>query len=185
MPPPPFDRRRVTPPDLTPIPGDPDHRIECIGGTLVLSSAPRLAHQLALGELMQRVGAYCSTVGGWFVTTAPFDLLLDPYTLVPPDLAVFRMRDDRRYPASIAEAGRPALFLEVLTEADRTIKRRRYQRMGVETLLVDLDQHAVERWTPAATLPEVVRDVLLWRAPGAAMPFTLDLQPFFSRFPTE
>ena len=179
-----FDRR-VTPPDLTPLPDDPESRLECIGGTLVLSSAPRLAHQLALAELLQRVGSYCSAVGGWFVASAPFDLLLDPYTRVPPDLAVFRMRDDARYPASIAEAGRPALFVEVFPAADRTTKRRRYQRMGVETLLVDLDQCAVERWTPAATLPEVVRDVLLWRAPGAAMPFTLDLQPFFSRFPTE
>jgi Uma2 family endonuclease len=178
-----FDRR-VTSPDLAPLPNDPDSRLECIGGTLVVSSAPRLAHQLALAELLQRLGTYCSAIGGWFVATAPFDLLLDPYTLVPPDLAVFRMRDGTRYPASITEAGRPALFVEVLPAADRTTKRRRYQRMGVETLLVDLDQRAVERWAPAATLPEVLRDVLCWRPPGAAMPFTLDLQPFFSRFHT-
>ena len=181
------ESRRLTPLDLTPIPDDPACRIECLGGSLILSSHARLAQQFALGELQYRLGVYCSAVGGWFVCPAPFDLMLDPYTLVPPDLAVFRRRDPLRYPSSVAEAGRPALVVELLATraatADRAVSRRRYQRMGVEYLLWTLEDRTVERWTPHATVPELHRDVLIWHAPGAASPFTLDLQPFFSRFP--
>ena len=178
--------RRVTPPDLTPIPDDPASRVECLGGSLILSSPTRLAQQVAVGELLHRLGAYCSTIGGWFVCPAPFDLMLDPYTLAPPDLAVFRMRDAAPCPASVAEAGRPALVVEVLAarsaRTDRAVSRRRYQRMGVEYLLCAIEDRTVERWTPQATVPELFRDVLIWHAPQARWPFTLDLPPFFSRF---
>ena len=62
----------------------------------------------------------------------------------------------------------PLLAVEVLSpstaRADRTVKRRLYQRAGVpEYWIVDLEARLVERWRPADERPEVLTDTLTWR----------------------
>jgi hypothetical protein len=45
--------------------------------------------------------------------------------------------------------------------------------------VVDGDERSVEIWTPADDFPAVERDRLVWHAPGAAEPFTLELVELF------
>jgi Uma2 family endonuclease len=78
------------------------------------------------------------------------------------------------------------LAIEVLSpstaRADRTTKRRRYQRAGVpEYWVVDLEARLVERWRPAEERPEVLTDELVWRPDPSAAAFALDLPTFFAR----
>jgi Uma2 family endonuclease len=65
--------------------------------------------------------------------------------------------------------------------ADRTIKRRLYQRAGVgEYWIVDLDARLVERWRPADARPELLTETLDWRPEGSAEPLSVDLPHFFA-----
>jgi Uma2 family endonuclease len=78
------------------------------------------------------------------------------------------------------------LAIEVLSpstaRADRTTKRRRYQRAGIpEYWIVDLDARVIERWRPGDDRPEVLGETLTWLAPGAASPLTIELAPLFAR----
>ena len=74
--------------------------------------------------------------------------------------------------------------MEVLSpstaRADRTVKRRLFQRTGVpEYWIVDLDARVVERWRPGDDRPEVLTDSLHWQPAAAAEPLRIDLPAFF------
>ena len=78
------------------------------------------------------------------------------------------------------------LAIEVLSpstaRADRTTKRRRYQRAGVpEYWVVDLDARLVERWRPEDVRPEVLTEKLAWQPDPSAPPFELDLPRYFAQ----
>jgi hypothetical protein len=60
------------------------------------------------------------------------------------------------------------------------VKRRRYQRYGVEYWIVDLDARLVERWLPDASGPEVLDVTLRWQPRGAAAPLEIDLTALFA-----
>src|SRR5205807_7658099 len=64
------------------------------------------------------------------------------------------------------------LAVEILSassrRADRFTKRRIYQEAGVACYwVVDLDEKAIEAWTPDATFPAVEREQVVWRPAGA------------------
>ena len=77
------------------------------------------------------------------------------------------------------------LAIEVLSpstaRADRLIKRRLYQRAGIELWIVDLDARIVERWTPDSARPEICAEWIEWCPPGAAAPFRLDIEALMRR----
>src|SRR2546425_253322 len=64
--------------------------------------------------------------------------------------------------------------------ADRFTKRRRYQEAEVPLYwIVDGEEQRVEVWTPAAELPAIEAERLMWRPAGAGQPFTLALSALF------
>jgi Uma2 family endonuclease len=66
--------------------------------------------------------------------------------------------------------------------ADRTVKRRLFQRTGVsEYWIVDVDARLVKRWRPGDERPEVLTDSLTWQSDPAVEPLRVDLPAFFAR----
>jgi Uma2 family endonuclease len=127
-------------------------------------------------DFLRASGAGCAFI-------APGDLELDPETLVQPDVYVLPLVQGRR-PREQSEIGRPLLVIEVLAPSterfDRVIKRRRYQRAGVECWIVDLDARLVERWTPNADRPAIHIDTMTWQPSADGPTMTLTLAPLFT-----
>ena len=174
---------RWTADEVRALPDEPGKRFECVDGELLVSSSPRLPHQAAVSFLLHALYAYCRASAASAAFTAPGDLELDHYTLVQPDLFVLPLVDGRT-PLSQESTGHPLLFIEVLSPStarfDRVVKRRRYQRYGVECWIVDLDARLVERWTPDIDRPEIVSELLTWQPMNALTAFTLDLPAMFA-----
>jgi Uma2 family endonuclease len=165
------------------LPDDPSHRYECVDGVLLVSPTPRTAHQSAVTVLVELLGPPLRQAGVGAVFVAPSEWVLDPRTLVQPDLYVTPLVDGRR-PRTEEERGHPLLFIEVLSPStarfDRVVKRGRYQRAGIEYWIVDLDSRVVERWLPGEDRPMVHADELPWQPAGATTTFVFALEPFFT-----
>ncbi len=165
------------------LPDDPSHRMECVDGMLLVSPTPQLAHQGAVTELAIRLNALVRPTGVGAVLVAPSEWVLDPRTLVQPDLYVVPLVDGRR-PRTDEERGHPLLFVEVLLPStarfDRVVKRARYLRAGIEYWIMDLDARLVERWLPGEERPSMHAEELVWQPTGASEPFVLALVPFFA-----
>jgi Uma2 family endonuclease len=103
--------------------------------------------------------------------------------LVQPDVYVLPLVQGRR-PRTTAEVGTPLLLVEVLSPStarfDRVVKRQRYQRLGVEYWIVDLEARVVERWLPGDARPEVLTDAVSWvTSPAADAPCVIELARLF------
>lgn len=83
------------------------------------------------GELLRRA----------LVLPVPLDYVLDPFTVVEPDITVVPTPTGR-VPNRDEEPEPPVLFIEVLSPStaryDRVVKRKRYQRQGIEYWIVDV-----------------------------------------------
>ena len=159
-------------------------RYEVVDGELFVTPAPSFDHQEAVAQLWARVQPYVKAHVVGHAAMSPADVELDPHTLVQPDLFVVPLTDGRR-PKRWSDVTGLILAVEVLSpssaRADRTVKRRLYQRAGVaEYWIVDLDGRLVERWRPADERPELLAETLDWRPVGTAEPLTLDLPRFFA-----
>jgi len=88
--------RRWTAAEIQALPDDPTHRYECVDGELHVSPSPRTAHQSAVTELALLLGPLVRSAGVGAVTCAPSDWVLDPHTLVQPDLFVVPLVERRR-----------------------------------------------------------------------------------------
>lgn len=165
------------------LPDDPSHRYECVDGVLLVSPTPRLAHQGAVTALAVLLEGLVRPPGVGTVFVAPSEWVLDPRTLVQPDLYVTPLVDGRR-PRTEEERGHPLLFIEVLSPStarfDRVVKRGRYQRAGIEYWIVDLDSRVVERWLPGEDRPTIHADELQWQPQGTSTSFTIALDAFFT-----
>ncbi len=119
--------RPLTAADLEAMPDD-GHRYELVDGTLIVTPAPSLLHQRAVGELYLLLRAGCPD--DLEVILAPFDVRLGETTVLQPDLLVARRRDvtDRNLPAP------PVLTVEVLSPSTRLVdlnlKLARFQAAG-------------------------------------------------------
>lgn len=160
-------------------------RYEVIDGELLVTPAPRPLHQLSIGALYIRLGAYLQgnhTVQLWL---SPADIQLEPNSIVQPDIFVTPWSPSvpvRQW----EQISSLVLAVEVLSPSslrqDRSIKRRFYQRHGVpEYWVVDLDARQIERWQPNDARPEVLSDRLAWQAPGSETAFSIDLAEFFEQ----
>jgi len=162
---------------------DDGNRYEVVDGELLMTPAPSFDHQFVVGELFVVLRAYCKSVGLGHSTISPADIELDPATLVQPDVFVVPFHEGRR-PRRWQDIRELLLVVEVLSpstaRADRTVKRRRFQRAGIpEYWIVDVDARLIERWRPGDERPEIVTDQLRWQPQAAAAPFVLDLAAFF------
>lgn len=160
-------------------------RYEVVDGELLVTPAPRWAHQRAVAELFTILREYALRHGIGEVTFSPADVELDPRTLVQPDLFVVPLLDGRRMHDWSDIQGRLLLAVEVLSpstaRADRHLKRRRYQRAGVpEYWIVDLDARLVERWRPADERAELLADTLDWSPVAAEEPLVIEVPAFFA-----
>ena len=158
-------------------------RYEVVAGELLVTPAPSFDHQQAVGQLLRALADYCERSRAGHAALAPADLTPEPDALVQPDVFVVGLVAGRR-PRDWSDVERLVLAVEVLSpstaRADRTVKRRLYQRAGVpEYWIVDLEARLVERWRPSDERPEVLTDTLTWRPDPAVPPLTIELPEFF------
>ena len=133
--------RPLTRADLSDLPDD-GHRYELIDGVLIVSPAPRFAHQAVLFNLHALLRSACPP--GLYVMGAPFAVALADDTEVQPDLLVAPRAQftDRDLP------GPPLLAVEVLSPSTRRVdlllKRDRLEAAGVPSYwLVDPDEPSI------------------------------------------
>jgi Uma2 family endonuclease len=165
------------------LPDDPLHRYECVDGVLLVSPTPRLAHQGAVTAMAILLESLVRPTGVGTVFVSPSEWVLDPRSLVQPDLYVVPLTDGRR-PRTNEERGQALLFFEILSPStarfDRVVKRDRYQRANIEYWIVDLDSRVVERWMPGDERPTIHDAQITWQPIGALQPMVVELEPFFA-----
>ncbi|HEY7681787.1 MAG TPA: Uma2 family endonuclease [Gemmatimonadales bacterium] len=162
---------------------DDGNRYEVVHGELLVTPAPRPAHQLIAARLVAALSSYLERNPIGVVLASPADISWGRRdVLVQPDVFVVALEDARTL--EWERMRRLLLVAEVLspstTRADRFVKRRRYQDAGVPVYwIVDADARQVEAWTPEAEFPEVERTRLAWYPEGAGWPFELELEQLF------
>ncbi len=160
-------------------------RYEVVDGELLVTPSPAEPHQVAVTALVGLLDPYVRAHRLGRALVSPADLELDREGLVQPDVFVEGLVDGR--PSRGWNTGAPLLLVvEVLSpstaRADRTTKRRRYQRAGItEYWIVDIDARTVERWLHSDDRPEVISEQLVWHPDGAGRPLTIELGELFSR----
>jgi len=121
-------------------------------------------------------------IGLGAVFVAPSEWVLDPRTLVQPDVYVVPLAAGHRSRTD-EERGTPLLLVEVPSPGtaryDRVVKRGRYQRANIEYWIVDLDSRMVERWLPGEERPTIHAEQIVWQPAGATQAFVIELEPFF------
>ncbi len=151
-------------------------RYELLDGTLLVSPAPAMRHQAAVGEMHLLLRAACPA--DHYVFFAPTDWRPDGGTSLEPDLLV--VRRDRIGEKNIVET--LALVVEVLSPSsariDRTLKFSRYAEGGIgQYWIVDPRVPSVEvydlvdgayRLTASGTADETVT---------VATPFAVSVRP--------
>jgi Uma2 family endonuclease len=157
-------------------------RYEVVDGELFVTPAPTFDHQRAVGELYVRLREYCRATHVGEAVMSPADIEFDPRTLVQPDVFVVPTGGVR--PKHWTDIRNLLLAAEVLSpstaRADRTVKRRRYQRAALpDYWIVDLDARLIERWRPTDERPELLTERLTWHPEGATISFEADLPAFF------
>ncbi|MFN8978473.1 MAG: Uma2 family endonuclease [Gemmatimonas sp.] len=177
------EQRRWTAAEVQALPEEPGKRFECVDGELLVSPSPSRAHQIALALLMTALTDYARRDNRALVLPAPHDYVLDPFTVVQPDITVVPTPAGRA-PRRDEECEPPVLFVEVLSPStaryDRVVKRSRYQREGVAYWIVDVEARLIERWT-ADERPEVLTERLTWRLSGHPDEFLLEVPEYFAR----
>lgn len=177
------EQRRWTAAEVQALPEDPGRRVECVDGELLLSQSPSRVHQIALALLMTALNDYARRDLRALVLPAPLDYVLDPFTVVQPDISVVPTPAGRA-PRRDEESEPPVLFVEVLSPStaryDRVVKRPRYQRESVEYWIVDVESRLIERWTTDER-PEVLTERLAWRLVGHTDEFVLNVVEYFER----
>jgi Uma2 family endonuclease len=164
---------------------DDENRYEVVDGELLVTPAPAELHQRAVTLLAIELGNYAREQGEFEVLVSPADLELDPHGMVQPD--VFAQGFVNGRPSVSWNTGAPLLLaIEVLSpstaRADRTTKRRRFQRAGIpEYWIVDLDARVIERWRPEDARPQILGETITWHPGVAKEPLAIGLEPLFAR----
>lgn len=120
-----------------------DKRYQLLDGELIMTAAPRRAHQKAGMKFTLRLGNYVEENDLGEVYIAPFDVVLSDTDVVQPDLLF--VSKERLYIINDDNVrGAPDLVIEILSPStasiDRNFKRALYARHGVkEFWLVDTD----------------------------------------------
>ena len=173
-----------TPDEVRALPDD-GRRYEVIAGELLVTPAPGFPHQEAVVILVGTLGDYVRRNRVGHASISPADLTPEPGALVQPDAFVVGLVDGRR-PRNWSDIERLLLAIEVLSpstaRADRTIKRRLFQRAGVpEYWIVDLEARIIERWRPGDDRPEILTEQLEWAPEPEVAPLVINLPELFGR----
>jgi Uma2 family endonuclease len=173
-----------TPAEVRALPDD-SNRYEVVAGELFVTPAPSFSHQEATRLLILALSVYLDRTRVGHAAISPADLTPEPGSLVQPDVFVVGLVEGRR-PRDWADIDRLLLAIEVLSpstaRADRTVKRRLFQRAGVpEYWIVDLEARLVERWRPGDDRPEILTEVLEWIPEEGVEPLRVELAPLFAR----
>ena len=163
-------------------------RHELLDGEHAVTPAPTHGHQRVLVRLLAAFLEALRGRGDLEVLVSPADIVLDPRTLVQPDLFVIRV-DPAAPPSSWKDVGVPLVAIEILSPGtasrDRGAKRRIYQRAGVgEYWIVDPDARLIERWTPSDIRPEILDERLTWAPDGGTPLLSLELAGLFGPLPS-
>jgi Uma2 family endonuclease len=164
---------RYTVDDLEHFPHD-GNRYELLDGVLIVTPAPRFAHQLVASLLIQTLGALLRGVAH---VVGPGAVVRMPGTQLEPDVLVL----PSRFSPSLnwVDVTEHWLAVEVLSHSsriyDREFKRDAYFALGVQQVwLVDVEDRSVEVWTSRSE-HDVVRDVIRWRVPTTDLVVDLNL----------
>lgn len=133
-------KRKLTYEDLANTPED-GKRYEIIDGKLYVSPAPRVRHQVVVGELHANLYNFLKGHPVGRVYLGPCDVLLSLHDVVEPDL-LFVARGHEEILTELNLQGPPDLVVEVLSPSNRrhdeVRKWRLYERSGVrEYWIVD------------------------------------------------
>jgi len=169
---------RYTVDDLERFPDD-GNRYELLDGMLIVTPAPRRAHQLVGSRLLQRIGV---ALRGIADVVGPGAVVRPPGTQLEPDVLV----QPARFGSTLSwvDVTEHWLAVEVLSRSsriyDREFKRETYFQLGVQQVwLVDLEDRSVDVWR-SRTEHEVVRDVIHWSVPTTELVVTIDLAEIFA-----
>ena len=159
-------------------------RYELVDGELLVTPSPVGPHGFAVHELSRRLGNWLLEQPVGDVLESPFDVELEPETLVQPDVFVVPPDEAKRLRHEMP-ARKLTLVIEVLSPSsarfDRGKKRTLYQRHVPEYWIVDLEARLFERWRPGAPHPEILHDTIDWRPQGSSAAFELSLPECFAR----
>jgi len=161
---------------------DDGKRYEVVHGELLVTPAPRFDHQLLVSRLAVALAQYLEQEPVGIMLTSPADISWGRDVLVQPDVFVVSREEAKSRDWSRIRA--LLLVIEVLSpgtaRADCFTKRYRYQEAGVPLYwVVDGEGQRVEVWTPAAELPAIETQRVVWHPAGAAEAFTLELAELF------
>lgn len=176
--------RRYTVEEVYAWPND-GNRYEVVHGELLVTPAPRHAHQWVVTQLLVRLHSYLATLELDDTVSLPGDIMWGDDVWVQPDL--FVVAPDQ-VSASWKTFKHLRLAVEVLSPAsargDRFVKRAAYQENGVESYwIVDGNKRLVEIWHPADEVAEIVVDELRWRVTPDAPELVINLPELFARMP--
>ena len=163
---------------------DDGNRYEVIEGELIVSPAPSILHQAALGKLYLLVEPYLASIGRSRAFVAPLDVTFSAKSGVQPDLLAMPLLDGARLPKVFTDVGRLVLAVEILSPStqrtDRTKKRALYRTHGVpDYWVVDLDDRIIERTTPKDLIVESIGDRLVWQPYADHAPLVIDVAEYF------
>lgn len=155
---------------------DDGRRHELLDGVLVVTPAPRIAHQQAVVRLWAALDGASSAEHR--VLVAPVDVVLDRTTVLQPDVLVAR-RTDLTVDALPAA---PLLAVEVLSPSTRSVdlllKKARYEAAGCPSYwVVDPDVPRLVAWDLVEGTYVEVADVSGDETFEARLPFPLSLAP--------
>ena len=158
-------------------------RYELVDGELLVTPSPNAPHQRAVFLLARALNEYLEQCRIGEMYMSPFDVELEPDTIVQPDVFVLPMPEAERVRKEMP-ARELLVAAEVLSPSssrgDRVTKRPLYGRRVPEYWIFDLDARLVERWPLHALQPEIIVNILEWQAMDAAEPFRLDLASYFA-----
>jgi Uma2 family endonuclease len=159
-------------------------RYELVDGELLVTPAPLLVHQEAVGSLFLLLRDYLVKEPVGHALTSPADVELEPEFLTQPDVFVMPLDEWARV-RHARIVNKLLVAVEVLSPSsaghDRVRKRPGYQRNAAEYWIVDLDARLVERWRREDQRPEILTDVLEWHPLGATSSLRIDLPAYFVR----
>ena len=176
-------KRQYTADDIQDFPDD-GNRYEVIDGELLVTPAPSLAHQAAVGKLFVLLDAYVKRHARGFTLLSPADIRFSSRRAVQPDVFVAPLFNDRP-PRNWSEIKTLIVAAEVSSPTtaryDRVTKRKMFfdERVS-EFWVVDLDARVIERSTPDNIRPEILDEKLEWMPAGATEPFVIDLVDYFA-----
>jgi Uma2 family endonuclease len=115
---------------------DDGQRHELIDGEHIVSPAPNMHHQGAVGNIFGLIWSYLQTRPIGRVFGAPVDILFSPFDVVEPDVVYLSQERVAEIVTKRYVDGAPNLVVEVASPStrkrDKTIKRLLYEKFGVD-----------------------------------------------------